>query len=73
MRSNILSKLIFAHCCVRYCDTPIARITGCVSSLRMKVGGSPYNYSVACTRVNRVVLVSLCSATIKRVFEGDQI
>ena len=31
-RSTILSKLIFASC-VR--DTPIARITGCVSSLRI--------------------------------------
>ena len=36
MRSNILSKLIFASC-----DTPIARITGCVSSLRIWVGDSP--------------------------------
>ena len=38
------------------CDTPIARITGCVSSLRIQVGDSPWNYSVACTRVNRVML-----------------
>ena len=32
VRSKILSKLIFASC---VCDTPIARITGCVSSLRI--------------------------------------
>ena len=52
------------------CDTPIARITGCcVSSLRILVGDSPYNYSVA-IRVNRVMLVSLCAETIKPVSEG---
>ena len=39
------------------CDTPIARITVCVSSLiRIYVGDSPCNYNVA-TKVNRVVLV----------------
>ena len=32
VRSNILPKLIFASC---LCDTPIARITGCVSSFRI--------------------------------------
>ena len=42
------------------CDTPIARITGCVSSIRIYVGDSPYNYSVD-TKVNRVKLVSLCA------------
>ena len=40
------------------CDTPIARITGCVSSSRIKVGDSPCNYSVA-IRVSRVMLGSL--------------
>ena len=40
------------------CDTPIARITGCVSSLVIWVGDSPWNYSVA-IRVNRLMLVSL--------------
>ena len=43
------------------CDTPVARITGCVSSLRIQYAGhSPWNYSVNCTRVNRVMLISLC-------------
>ena len=69
MRSNILSKLIFVQA---VCDTPIARITGCVSSLRIEVGDSPYNYSVA-IRVNRVMSVSLCAETIKPVSEGDKI
>ena len=54
------------------CDTPIARITGCVSSLRVQVGDSPCNYSVA-IRVNSVMLVSLCAETIKPVSEGDEI
>ena len=54
------------------CDTPIARIMGCVSSLRIWVGDSPYNYSVA-TRVNRVIIVSLCAEPIKPVFEWDKI
>ena len=31
------------------CDTPIARTTGCVSSLRIRVGDSPSNCIVACT------------------------
>ena len=53
------------------CDTPIARITDCVFSLRIEVGDSPYNYSVA-IRVNRVMLVSLCAETIKPVSEGDK-
>ena len=56
------------------CDTWIARVTGCVSSLRISmVGDSPWNYSVACTRVNRVMLVNLYAETIKPVFEGDKI
>ena len=54
------------------CDTPIARTTSCVSSLRIYVGDSPYNYSVA-IRVNRVILVSLCAETIKPVSEGHKI
>ena len=46
------------------CDTPIARITGCVSSLRIEVGDSPENYSVDCTRVNKVVIINLWGETI---------
>ena len=46
------------------CDTPIARITGSVSSVRIYIyiglGGSPCNYSsVVAIRVNRVMLDSL--------------
>ena len=54
------------------CDTPIARITGCVSSKRIQVGDSACNYSVA-IRVNRVMLVILCAGTIEPVSEGDKI
>ena len=76
MRSKLSSKLTIASCVL--CDTPIARIiTVCVSSLRIQVGDSPRNYnnsdSVACTRVNRVImLINLCAETIKPVFEGDK-
>ena len=45
------------------CDTPIARITGCLSF---------FFFFVACTRVNTVVLISLCAQTLKPVFEGGQ-
>ena len=55
-----------------YVKTPIARSKGCVSSLRISVGDSLWNYSVA-IRVNRVMLVSLCAEAIKPVFEGDKI
>ena len=53
-------------------DTPIARITVCVSSLRIQVGHSPWNYSVAIT-ANRVMLVSVCAETIDPILEGDKI
>ena len=71
MRSKILWKLIkdFVQA---VCDTPIARIVGCVSSLGIQVGDSPWNYSVA-IRINRVMLGSLCAKTIKPVCEGDKI
>ena len=54
------------------CDSPIARITGVVSLLRIYVGDSPCNYSVAIT-VNRVMLGSLCAETLKHVSEADKI
>ena len=54
------------------CYTPIMRITGCLSSLRISVGDSPWNYSVA-IRVNRVMLVSLCAETMKPVFEWNKV
>ena len=72
MRSKISSKLIFASAVV--CDTPIARITGFVSSLRTQVGDFPWNYSVACTRVNRVMLINLSRGNYKtRIMRGDKI
>ena len=49
VRSKISWRLIFASC---VCDTPIARITGCVSLLRIYADDSPWNYSVASARVN---------------------
>ena len=55
------------------CDTSIARVTGCVSSLRILVGDSLLcNYSVAIS-VNRVMLVSLFAETKKPVSEGEKI
>ena len=71
VRSKISSKLIIFASCV--CDTPIARIAGFVSSLRMQVGESPWNYTVACTRVNTVMVTILRAEAIKPVFEGDKI
>ena len=56
------------------CDTPIARITGCVSSFKDIGRRLPCNYSVlVAIRVNRVMLDSLCAETIKPVSEGDKI
>ena len=57
-----IEDFVETHLC-KLCDTPIARITSCVPSLRIQVGDSPYNYSVA-IRVKRVILVSLCAKTI---------
>ena len=67
-----IEDFVETHLCKAMCDTPIARIRGCVSSLRIEVGDSPCNYSVA-IRVNRVMLVSLFAETIKPVSEGDKI
>ena len=53
-------------------DSPIAHITGCMSSLRIPVGDSSCNYSGA-IRVNRVMLFSVCAETVKPVFKGDKI
>ena len=53
------------------CDTLIARMRGCVSSLRIKVVDSNCNYSVA-VRVNRVMSGSLCAERIKPVSEEDK-
>ena len=57
-----IEDFVETHLC-KLCviDAPITRVTGCASSLRIQVGDSPWNYSVACTRVNRVMLVSLCA------------
>ena len=43
-----IEDFVQAHLC-KLCDTPTARITVCVSSLRIYVGDSPWNYNVACT------------------------
>ena len=42
-----------------------------MSSVRIYVGDSPWNYSVACTSVNRVTIGSLCAETLKPVLEGS--
>ena len=51
-------------------DSPFARITGCVSSLRIYPLATTVSVAI---RVNRVMLGSLCAETIKPVFEGDKI
>ena len=56
------------------CDTPIARITGCVIIKDMgRLLPLELHNSVACTRVSRVMLINLCAEPIKLVFEGDKI
>ena len=50
------------------CDTPIARITGWVSSLRIYAGDSSCNYNSVAIRVNRVMLGSLCAETMKPIY-----
>ena len=52
------------------CDTPIARIARCVSSLTISFGDSPCNCSLA-IRVNRVMLGRLCAENKTR-FRGGQ-
>ena len=48
-------------------------LPGCVSSLRILVGDSPWNYNDnVALRVNRVMLVNLCAETIKPVLLGGQ-
>ena len=49
------------------CDTPIPRVTGCVSSLRVQVGHSPCKYSVV-FRVNRGVLGPACVRKLHNPF-----
>ena len=69
--NDIIKIKIHASCEIEYfVETHL--YTGCVSSLRIQVGDSPYNYSVA-IRVNRVMLGSLCAETIKPVSDGDRI
>ena len=56
------------------CDTPIARITGCMSSLDYgyRSASNLRNTHSVDTRVNKLMLVSLCAESIKPVFEGDK-
>ena len=52
-------------------DTPIARITGCV--LIKDTGRRlPLELSIAGTTVNRVMVINLCTETIKPDFERDK-
>ena len=67
-----LKDFVGTHIC-KLCVILRSRVLLGVSSLRILVGDSRWNYSVACTRVNRVMLVSLCAETLERVFEGDKI
>ena len=68
---------MYSSCAIEYfgrnqylqavCDTPDARITGCVSSLGIQVDDSPWNHAVACTRANRVILLNLCEETANKL------
>ena len=44
----------------------------CVFSVRILVSDSRWNYSVACTRVNRVMLINLCAETINPFLRGTE-
>ena len=52
------------------CDTPIARATGCMSSIR--VCGRRLPLELACTRVNKLKLINLCTESVKTVFDGTR-
>ena len=66
MRSKISSKLTFASCVL---DTPIARIMVCV--LIEDIGRRP-PLKLTCTTVNSVMVIKLCTETIKPVLERKQ-
>ena len=67
-----IEDFVETHLCKLCVILSIARITGCVSSLSIEVGDSPYNCSVS-IRVNRVILVSLYTEPKKPVSEGGKI
>ena len=77
--SYIINIKIHSSCDEDFAETHICklcvilplRVLLCVSSLRISVGTSPWNYNIACTKVNRVMLV--CAETVKPVLEGDKI
>ena len=64
MRSKTSSKNSYL---LAVCDTPVLRTIGFVSSLGIYIFGDfPYNCSsVACTRVNRAVIINLCAEVTK--------
>ena len=69
VRSKISSKLILQA----VCNAPIAPIAGCVSPLlRIQVGDSTWNYSVACTRVDRVTLINLFAEPYNPFLSGTK-
>ena len=66
-RSKIRQKsYLQAVCDTR--DTRIARSAGCVSHEGFR---SATSLELACTRVNRRMLINVCVETIKPVFEGN--
>ena len=67
VRPKISSKLIFASC-VCYSDCAYYWVYVLVKDI-----GRRLPLELACYRVNRVMLINLCTATIKPVFEGDKI
>ena len=64
-----IEGFVKTHRC-QLCDTPIARITGCV-----QVGDSPWNYYCCVSSLYQGQRgdVSLCAETMKPVFEGNKI
>ena len=67
-----IEEFVETHIC-KLCVMLRSRVLLGVSSSRIQVGDSPWNYTVACTRVNRVMIINLCEETIKPVSEGDKI
>ena len=51
------------------CDTPIPRITMCVLT---KDIDRQLRLELVCTRVSRMMLINLCTAAIKRMFDREQ-
>ena len=69
MKLKIASKLIFKSC-VWYSNGAYYGICVFIKDIGRRL---PWNYSVSCTRVNRVMITNLCVEAIKTVFDENKI